>query len=239
MPLRIILNWFALSLLIAAYLAIAIQMLLPHKDGSMRGQEFASLLGRIDAIGMREVPLGGTEYVDGVTREKMGYDWVANKEYNDTGINFALYIGYWAAGRRPVDFVASHTPDRCWPMAGFTCLDTKSQYKLTIGQKILKPAEWRRFSDPHARSTDVIFWHIVGGRLSSARYDWSRGDQYLSRAIRGVRGLLAEREPQFFVRLTSSQSLAELATLPQFQQVMVLIADATSLWETPVEINLD
>jgi hypothetical protein len=124
-------------------------------------------------------------------------------------------------------------------MAGFTCFDSKSAYKFTVGKNTLKPAEWRRFKDPNSRTTEVVFWHIVGGNLSSARYDWSRGDQYLSRALRGVRGLFAEREPQFFVRLTSSQSFTELTKTPQFQEVVSLIADATSLWEAPVRNDLD
>jgi hypothetical protein len=75
--------------------------------------------------------------------------------------------------------------------------------------------------------------------LSSTRYDWSRGDQYLGRALRAVRGLFAERSPQFFVRVTSSQSFNELVQYPEFQNVMMLIADATSLWESPIKGDLD
>jgi hypothetical protein len=227
------LNLTALIALLAALFVVAMQDLLLPEPGSVSSQNMTSFMKRIDAIGMRDVPLGGTEYVDGVTKDKMGYDWVANREYSEAGRDFAVYIGYWSAGRRPVDFVASHTPDRCWPMAGFTCLDSKPAYRFTVGDNTLKPAEWRRFKDPNSRPTEVVFWHIVGGNLSSARYDWSRGDQYLSRALRGVRGLFAEREPQFFVRLTTSQSFTELSTMPQFQKVMSLIADAAFLWEVP------
>ncbi|MBP6507603.1 MAG: exosortase-associated EpsI family protein, partial [Opitutaceae bacterium] len=49
--------------------------------------------------------------------------YLAQRTYikrTDTGpVQFTVYLAYWRAGQTPVSQVASHTPDACWPGAGW------------------------------------------------------------------------------------------------------------------------
>lgn len=91
-------------------------------------------------------------------------------------LQVTVYLAYWPAGRTPVSAVATHTPDACWPGAGWTPapVEQPRQY-LPVGNRVLAPAEARLFrfgSFPQY----VWFWHLYDGRplVHTDPRSWSR-----------------------------------------------------------------
>ncbi len=75
-----------------------------------------------------------------------------------------LYLAYWPAQSAPVSVVASHTPDACWPGAGWTAVPTEAPLvTLTTAGHNLPPAQHRQFK-LNNYPQHVWFWHIHGGR---------------------------------------------------------------------------
>ena len=127
-----------------------------------------------------------------------------------------IYAAYWKAGQAPVSLVASHTPDACWPGAGWNPVAiADTQVRLTIAGRTLPPAEQRVFNSagqPH----HVWFWHLHGGRpivhrdpysaVELLRYAWKYGFQ-------------RDRD-QLFVRISSNRPWPELAASPVLREFL-------------------
>lgn len=76
-----------------------------------------------------------------------------------------LYVAYWAPGASTVGAVASHTPDACWPGAGWTALPERTARRDLVreGGDGLAGAEQRGFAyGPEERW--VWYWHLAAGR---------------------------------------------------------------------------
>ena len=68
------------------------------------------------------------------------------------------------AGQSSVSSVAAHTPDACWPGAGWTAVpDPVKRDTPLVGARTLAPAEYRVFSSG-GRPQHVWFWHLFDGR---------------------------------------------------------------------------
>lgn len=126
-----------------------------------------------------------------------------------------FYLAYWPAGQSSVSAVAAHTPDACWPGAGWTAapVDQPRQY-LAVGNRVVPPAEARLF-----RIGDypqhVWFWHLYDGRplVHTDPRSWSRllrlGWQY------GFR----KDGDQLFVRISSNQPWSTLHNEPLLRDI--------------------
>jgi exosortase len=126
-----------------------------------------------------------------------------------------FYLAYWPAGQSSVSAVAAHTPDACWPGAGWTMapVDQPRQY-LAVGNHVVPPAEARLF-----RVGDypqhVWFWHLYDGRplVHTDPRSWSRllslGWQY------GFR----KDGDQLFVRISSNQPWSALQNEPLLRDI--------------------
>ncbi|HRI80811.1 MAG TPA: exosortase/archaeosortase family protein [Opitutaceae bacterium] len=147
-------------------------------------------------------------------RDTLQTDHLAQRTYlKQTANGFTqvtVYLAYWRPGQTAVSQVASHTPDACWPGAGWelTTID-EPRVLLTVDERRVAPAEMRFF-----RSGDfpqyVWFWHLFDGRpiAYSDPYSWS---ELLRIAWRyGFR----HDGDQLFVRISSNRPWEELATDP-------------------------
>lgn len=141
-------------------------------------------------------------------------DHLAQRRYTRMGssgpVEITVYIAYWQPGQAPVSLVASHTPDACWPGAGWTPLRTPdNRAMLAAGNRALPQAEHRLF-----RAGDypqhVWFWHLYDRRPISYRDPYSPAE-LLRIAIRfGFR----HQGDQLFVRLSSNRPWVEIADEP-------------------------
>jgi exosortase len=126
-----------------------------------------------------------------------------------------VYIAYWSAGQAPVSLVASHTPDACWPGAGWVSVPAMdARLNLVVAGRVLPAAEFRIFSgDVHPQH--VWFWHLYDGR--SIAYEDPHSPRELLR-LAWHYGFGHEGE-QFFVRISSHSDWAAFADDPLFRDV--------------------
>jgi hypothetical protein len=173
----------------------------------------------------RNLPLGDTETAVSAVRDILNFDSYINREYSRAGVKFALYSAFWSSGSMPAQSVASHAPDQCWVLAGWTCLSWRSFVRPPVSAAGLGPLEERRFRSPDGAVVNVWYWHLQDGVSSGYGY---RGNLvgYSSRWILdGIRQLFSGSPEQLVVRISSQQSIDEIATDPGFAQLLTELSE--------------
>jgi exosortase len=146
-------------------------------------------------------------------------EFLAQRSYlkqTPTGVvQITVYLAYWRPGQSAVSQVASHTPDACWPGAGWTVAPVaEPRAYLTAGDRTLAPAEERFFLSGDYPQY-VWFWHLFDGQpiLYTDPYSWS---ELLRIAWRyGFR----DDGDQLFVRFSSNRPWSELAAEPLLAEI--------------------
>jgi hypothetical protein len=127
---------------------------------------------------------------------------------SDQFVQLTVYIAYWPAGQATVSRVASHTPDACWPGAGWVAQPVTDSRQIPVLPGLqLSPAEYRVFKNPAAFPQHVWFWHIYDGRPISFRDPYSVPALLRLALQYGFR----RQGDQYFVRVSSNQPWPELA----------------------------
>lgn len=128
-----------------------------------------------------------------------------------------VYIAYWAPGQTSVSRVASHTPDACWPGAGWFAQPVADTRDVpAVPGLIISPGEHRVFRNNAGFPQNVWFWHIYDGRVISYR------DPYSIPALFQIALQYGFRRPgdQFFVRISSNKSWSELQDEPVVREIL-------------------
>jgi exosortase len=136
------------------------------------------------------------------------------------GTEITFYFAYWPAGKVPISAVAAHTPDACWPGAGWVPKkDSAEKRQLTVGGRTLDAAEQRIFTQ-NEQIQHVWYWHLYGGRVIHPD-DVRSPRQLLSLAWEyGFR----QTGEQLFVRVSSNQPWEKLADEPLVKEVFSRLA---------------
>ncbi|HVT74247.1 MAG TPA: exosortase/archaeosortase family protein [Lacunisphaera sp.] len=140
------------------------------------------------------------------------------RKISDTDfIQLTVYVAYWAAGQASVSRVASHTPDACWPGAGWSPRAvTDTRQSPVMAGVTLAPGEYRLFEDASGFRQNVWFWHIYDGRTISYQDPYSV-PALLRLALRyGFR----RQGDQLFIRISSNKPWPELAQEPLLRQII-------------------
>ncbi len=127
-----------------------------------------------------------------------------------------VYVAYWSAGQASVSRVASHTPDACWPGAGWiprAVLDEQEVPQLP-GITIF-PAEYRLFKNAEGFPQHVWFWHIYDGRVINYLDPYSVPALFQLALQYGFR----RQGDQFFVRVSSNRPWSDLAGEPLVHEI--------------------
>jgi len=173
----------------------------------------------------REVPLGPNEFLEGQVSKILNFDEAVHREYTRGAVTFAVYVAYWGPGRMPTRLVASHTPDRCWTENGWTCLEMRFKEAHSVESIPLQPAEWRLFRSPAGDNVNVLFWHLVDGRI----YDFGSRFTAIPDPVRwwkdAIRQAFRGSREQYFVRVTSNVPFTEIWDDPAFERVMHGLAE--------------
>ena len=128
-----------------------------------------------------------------------------------------VYVAYWAPGQASVSRVASHTPDACWPGAGWAAQPVADAHEVpAVPGLIISPGEHRVFKNNAAYQQNVWFWHIYDGHVISYR------DPYSIPALFRIALQYGFRRPgdQFFVRISSNRPWAELQNEPVVREIL-------------------
>jgi exosortase len=126
------------------------------------------------------------------------------------GAEVTIYVAYWRPGQASVGLVGSHTPDACWPGAGWApgeVADPKA--RLESGGRPLPGAEHRLFTSG-GRARQVWFWHLYAGRPIDV------GD---TRSVRNLASIalrygFRQSGEQYFIRVSSDRPWDELSREP-------------------------
>ncbi|HSY54012.1 MAG TPA: exosortase/archaeosortase family protein [Opitutaceae bacterium] len=130
-------------------------------------------------------------------------------------LQVTIYIAYWAPGQAPVSLVASHTPDACWPGAGWLPEPTAdSRTHLVIAGRGLPESEFRFFrGDTYPQR--VWFWHLYDGRPIAYQSPYSPRELLRLAWKYGF----GHEGAQFFVRISSNGEWAAFADEPLLRGV--------------------
>lgn len=202
-------------------LAITSQMLLGPIAGPGRGHHLAAYLPQeMPDYKVQEENLGATEFESNAVRETLRFDDYVYRTYARPGFRFSVYAAYWRPGQPARGLTGGHTPDTCWPLAGCILLGRKSEIQVQGVHRALMTAEWRRFRMQNGAITEVVFWHVVG--REALHFDSQRPTHWLRDAVREVSAAGAE---QYFIRITTDRTLAELERDPAFKTVVAKLGD--------------
>ena len=121
-----------------------------------------------------------------------------------------LYLAYWSPGQASVGAVGSHTPDACWPGAGWTARAVPERtVSLEIGGARLPPAQDGFFTS-NEYSQHVWFWQLYGGRVIDV------GNTHSVPALIRIALRFGFRRggEQAFIRVSSNRAWEEIADEP-------------------------
>lgn len=133
-------------------------------------------------------------------------------------LQLTVYVAYWPAGQSSVSQVASHTPDACWPGAGWSSstAGTDRRQAVQLDGLQIAPAEYRLFRTDRGNLQHVWFWHIFDGRVIDYR------DPYSISALLQIalQYGFSRQGSQYFVRVSSNRPWSELAAEPLLREIL-------------------
>jgi exosortase len=133
-------------------------------------------------------------------------------------VQLTVYLAYWSAGQSLVSEVATHTPDACWPGAGWQSVPlpssrTRARLPLPDG-RTLPTAEAREFlRGPFPQY--VWFWHIYDGRVIA--YEKPNSPAELLRIA--LHYGFSRSRSQMFVRFSSNRPWADVENEPLVAEI--------------------
>lgn len=134
---------------------------------------------------------------------------------NGEMLQVTFYLAYWKPGQAGVSVVATHTPDACWPGAGWTPQPTEvSEMELPLPTRTLSQAEYRIFTNESAPQ-HVWFWHSYD-REVIPEFEPRRPLELLGSVF--TYGVRSQGE-QLFVRLSSNRPWEEFSDEPLMAEI--------------------
>lgn len=133
-----------------------------------------------------------------------------------------LYIAYWTPGKASYRWAGAHTPDTCWVLNGWKRLDRQYAIPFEGNGRMFSNAEFGIY-EKDGSAQNVYFWHLVGGKPFGYK---QKGVPNIFGALLDIKTYgLKLRQEQFFIRLSSNQSITELRELPGFSEILDGLAE--------------
>ncbi len=174
---------------------------------------------------VRDLELADSEEMRARVFSILRFDEVVYRSYRRGGVEVQVYAAYWKPGSVPYGQAGVHTPDTCWVNAGWKMEQRAHAQSMSVGARILKPAEIGDFSKG-GQHLHVVFWHLVGDEVHSyEQHGWRSGlagvADRLPNFFRDLRryGFNLARE-QKFLRISSTVAMRELLKDPEFAALL-------------------
>jgi exosortase len=139
-------------------------------------------------------------------RRVLGTTSMLQREYLRTGdrspVDLVLYAAYWAPGRSSPSGVALHTPEVCWPGAGWTELPAPAKDPAPE----LAEAEYRRFRHESGLVQELWYWHFDGTQVVHGLSPYSAHKLIRNSLHQGF----APPRAQLFLRISSNRPWSEI-----------------------------
>lgn len=151
---------------------------------------------------------------------------LAERTYQRTTVSgkylqLTVYVAYWEPGQASVSRVASHTPDACWPGAGWIARPVAAkQAGLELPGLRIAAGEHRFFQSAQGFPQNVWFWHVHDGRVINYQDPYSVPALIKIALQYGFR----RQGDQLFIRISSNHPWTELAGEPLVQEIVANLA---------------
>lgn len=148
--------------------------------------------------------------------DHLGQRTYVKEMINGERLQITFYLAYWPAGQAGVSVVASHTPDACWPGAGWTPMPTEvTEVELALGDRTIGRSEYRLFNNDRIPQ-HVWFWHSYDRELIR-EFDPRRPWELLKSVF--TYGVRSEGE-QLFVRMSSNRPWEDFKDEPLITEIL-------------------
>jgi hypothetical protein len=170
--------------------------------------------------------------------ELLNYDDAVFRVYSPSergSASFAIYLAHWNPGRMSPRLVAGHTPDVCWPAAGWVRQPAEEGLaggdgqteNVAVSQMLsaagLPPGQFRVF-ELQGDTEHLVFWHVFGDEL--VNYDTTSAPPWYAMFSDLFKRGLNQRREQWFIRISSPEPLSRLGRDAGFQAVLAKLREA-------------
>lgn len=155
-----------------------------------------------------------------LSTDQLGQRIYLKDDANGELLQITVYVAYWSPGQAPVSSVATHTPDACWPGAGWIPQPVEqSTVRLPLGEREISTAEYRLFHNQRMPQ-HVWFWHSYDRRVIR-EFNPRRPLELLASVLEyGVRS----QGEQMFIRLSSNRPWSAIQHEPLVHEVLDRLA---------------
>jgi len=159
-------------------------------------------------------------FADILETDHLGQRTYIKRLPNGEPLQVTFYLAYWPPNQAGVSVVASHTPDACWPGAGWAPVPTESRtMKLAVGEQAIAEGQYRVFTNNRSPQ-HVWFWHSYD-RMIIPEFEPRRPVELLKSVFQyGVRS----QGEQMFIRMSSNQPWEVFADDPLMAEIFAGLA---------------
>jgi hypothetical protein len=162
-------------------------------------------------------PVADTPEMQRAISELLNFDEGGLWEFQRGNFRVSVYLAYWSPGKMSQRSISGHTPDVCWVEAGWRNESASIRTIEVQANDLLIPLEQRIFRQDPAVEEHVVFAHFVGGQ--AVKYAVGRGPPWYAWIDDLLRLGFAQREEQFFVRVSSNRPTSEFLRAEPIQHL--------------------
>lgn len=206
-------------LLLAVVLAQVVRSGVNEIRSAAPAQRLAGVLPlAITGVEVRDIAIASTTEMKRAVSELLNYDDAVCRVYESQGVRITVYVAAWAPGKMSPRLVAGHTPDVCWPAAGWERRSREEPALSRVDELCAAagfvPGAYRVFTQGGEREY-VLYWHSVGNDFQS--YGRTGGPPWWAFAAEVWHfGVVGSPREQRFYRISSNQPLESVWARPAF-----------------------
>lgn len=180
----------------------------------------------VDGWNIKDMPIANSGEMKKAVDELLNYEKAVFREYEKGGRVLQLYAAYWPPKRFHPRMIADHTPDVCWVSNGWQMSKADYVYQVPSDGLALQHAQYRLF-EAHGSFLNVIYWHVVDGRLSGyAEGINTRSNKFTEDILASIKSGSGE---QFFIRLSSPQPWTDWRGDPLYEEILRVFSPVLKL----------
>lgn len=215
-------------------LGVGITVVYKFRDKAVPRYEklLAQIPSAAEGWDIEDMPIASSIEMQKAVNELLNYDEAVFRQYTKNGRTLTVYAAYWRPYRFHPRLISVHTPDVCWVGNGWTIKRANYNYGVSLSDGRAWHAQERAF-EANGEPMNVIYWHILDGRLSGyAEGPASTSRSFLDSLRNDLRHGAGE---QFFIRISSPQPWSSWVDDPLYQQILDTFAPVLKATEGAAE----
>jgi hypothetical protein len=212
-----LINLWIFMVVLALGLGMTIAMKIVQGEITLHQNLLSKLPTAFSGWSVMDMPVATSAEMQKAVSEMLNYDEAVFREYSKDGRSFTVYAAYWRPFRFHPRLISIHTPDVCWVGNGWEMKDADYNYAVTLRNGAAWHAQ-ERFFQAGSVGMNVIYWHIIDGKLSGyAEGPNSTNRSFMHAFLYDLRHGAGE---QFFIRFSSAQPWSVWKDDPMFLEVL-------------------